>query len=87
MMPRWCVCPVCTTWVCASHVGEAPWRSCPKCECHLQDYLGGADCADGASSVQSLDRRSLGSNGGFFAFNPNLSVTSLYVDFLGRSAT
>ena len=86
MTPRWCVCPVCTTWVCSAHVGETPWRRCPNCECHLHDYLGGADDTDGVSSVQTHNARSLSWNGGLLVCNPSWNTASLDVDFLGGSA-
>ena len=39
---RWSVCPVCSTWVCSSHIGQAQAANCPNCVMRLQDYLGGS---------------------------------------------
>ena len=45
LMPRWCVCPLCNTWLCAAHVGQQPTRLCPRCPNQLLDYIGGS-CKD-----------------------------------------
>ena len=52
-MPRCCVCPLCTTWVCAQHVSATPLRLYPNGVCQLQDYVGGAKPGD-----ESLLRKS-----------------------------
>ena len=45
LMPRWCVCPLCNTWLCAAHVRQQPTRLCPRCPNQLLDYVGGS-CRD-----------------------------------------
>ncbi|CAE7478378.1 unnamed protein product [Symbiodinium sp. CCMP2592] len=87
MIPRWCVCPMCTTWVCASHVGESPWRRCPGCEYRLQDYLGGAEDNDGDSYVQAPDGTSHDWDDELLVSNSNLEMVSHNMDFLGGSVT
>ena len=53
LMPlRWRVCPVCTTWVCASHARQTPFRRCPNCIMQLGDFLGGASHADLTEAIQ-----------------------------------
>ena len=42
LFPQWCICPRCSTWSCARHVGETPWRQCPRCPALLADYVGGS---------------------------------------------
>ena len=42
LFPQWCICPRCSTWSCARHVGELPWRQCPRCPALLADYVGGS---------------------------------------------
>ena len=42
LFPQWCICPRCSTWSCARHVGEMPWRQCPRCPALLADYVGGS---------------------------------------------
>ena len=46
LMPRWCICPLCSTWVCAAHVGQQPTGFCPRCPNQLLDYVGGSWRAD-----------------------------------------
>ena len=41
-IPRWAVCPLCDSWICASHCGQTPWRLCPCCPTQLMDYVGGS---------------------------------------------
>ena len=47
LLPRWSVCPMCSTWICSSHIGRTPWASCPHCVMQLQDYLGGSSAFQG----------------------------------------
>ena len=58
LTPRWRVCPLCSTWVCAEHLGQTPWRSCPNCTLQLQDYLGGTSSCGGGCDVFIELRRS-----------------------------
>ena len=61
LLPRWCVCPFCCTWVCGDHVRRTPWRLCPRCVMQLGDYVGGSSSAPsgdviGGASAASTDR-------------------------------
>ncbi|CAE7561822.1 unnamed protein product [Symbiodinium sp. CCMP2592] len=57
LLPRWRLCPLCHTWVCAAHVEQQPTRVCSRCPSQLLDYVGGSRRADEGDSQSSFNAR------------------------------
>ena len=64
LLPRWSVCPSCSTWICARHTGDVSWQRCPRCALQLSDYVGGS--SDNTPYVNAMN----------FLSNDNLDDTN-----------
>ncbi|CAE7768230.1 unnamed protein product [Symbiodinium sp. CCMP2592] len=59
LLPRWAVCPLCDSWICAVHCAQTPWRLCPHCPNQLLDYVGGSHDQNLANTVSFFHAISL----------------------------